>query len=81
MGLSIFVEPALLLGIAFMCCSSRPSRASETGAGGKLASAIAVVFVLVLAVAAASSSAQAQTPTPTPDANAVTDTQPDTNGH
>jgi uncharacterized protein with beta-barrel porin domain len=49
-----------------MCCSSRFSRASETGAGGKLASAIAVVFVFVLAVAAASSSAQAQTPTPTP---------------
>jgi len=49
-----------------MCCSSRFSRASETGAVGKLASAIAVVFVFVLAVAAASSSAQAQTPTPTP---------------
>jgi len=61
-----FVELALLLGIAFMRCSSWPSRARETGAGSKLARAVAVVFVLVLAVAAASSSAQAQTPTPTP---------------
>jgi uncharacterized protein with beta-barrel porin domain len=66
-----------------MCCSSRQSRAKETGTGRRLASAIAVVFVVVLAVAAASPSANAQfagppiiplarpapspTPTPTPD--------------
>src|SRR3982074_670757 len=63
---AFFIEPALLLGLAFMCCSSRFRRAGGPGAGGKLASAIAVVFVFVLAVAAASSSAQAQTLTPTP---------------
>jgi uncharacterized protein with beta-barrel porin domain len=69
----IFVEPAFLLEIAFMCCSSRPSRAKETGAGRSVARAIAIVFVLILAVAAASPPAQAQiaplprpTPTPTP---------------
>jgi uncharacterized protein with beta-barrel porin domain len=43
-----------------MCCSSRQSRAKETGTGRRLASAIAVVFVVVLAVAAAPPSANAQ---------------------
>jgi uncharacterized protein with beta-barrel porin domain len=47
-----------LLGLAFMCCSSRSSRTKQTGAGGSLAGAVALVFVL--AIAAASSSAQAQ---------------------
>jgi uncharacterized protein with beta-barrel porin domain len=59
-----------------MCCSSRLSRAKETGAGRGLASAVATVFVVILTVAAASSSARAQavvvrpapapTPSPTP---------------
>jgi uncharacterized protein with beta-barrel porin domain len=56
-----------------MCCSSRPSRAKETGTGDRLARAIAIVFALILAVAAQSPTAQAQTflpapapPTPTP---------------
>jgi uncharacterized protein with beta-barrel porin domain len=72
-GFCIFVELALLLEIAFMCCSSRPSRAKETGTGRSLARAVATAFVLVLAVAAASPPAEAQiaprpapTPTPTP---------------
>ncbi len=50
-----------------MCCSSRPSRARQAGAGGSLARAVALAFLL--AVAAASSSAQTQpypTPIPTP---------------
>ncbi len=61
-----------------MCCSSRPSRARETGAGGSVARAVAIVFVLVLAVAGGSPAARAQVapplrpppppppPTPTP---------------
>jgi uncharacterized protein with beta-barrel porin domain len=58
-----------------MCCSSRPSRAKETGTGRSLARAVAIAFILVLAVAASSRSAEAQiaplpapspTPTPTP---------------
>jgi uncharacterized protein with beta-barrel porin domain len=43
-----------------MCCSSRQSRAKETGTGRRLASAIAVVFVVVLAVSVAPPSANAQ---------------------
>jgi uncharacterized protein with beta-barrel porin domain len=61
----MFVGLALLLGMAFMCCSSRPSRSRETGTGRRLARAVAVVFVIIMAVAA-SSSAQAQSPSPTP---------------
>ena len=55
-----------------MCCSSRPSRARETGAGGSVARAVATVFVLILAFAAASPPAEAQvapplrTPAPPP---------------
>src|ERR1700730_7357167 len=50
-----------------MCCSSRPSRARETGAARSIARAVVIVFVLILAVAAASPAAQAQPrPTPTP---------------
>jgi uncharacterized protein with beta-barrel porin domain len=53
--------------MAFMCWSSRPSRAKETGTGHRLVRAIAIVFVLALAVgASASSPAQAQSPSPTP---------------
>ena len=52
------------LGMAFMCCSSRPSRAGETGAGGSVSRAVAVVFVLILAVAAGSPPAQAQVAPP-----------------
>jgi uncharacterized protein with beta-barrel porin domain len=68
MGFCIFIELALLLGIAFM---SRSSRARETSAGQRLPRAVAIVFVLILAVAAASPPAQAQiaprpTPPPTP---------------
>jgi uncharacterized protein with beta-barrel porin domain len=48
-----------------MCGSSRPSRAKESGAGRRLARAVAIVFVVLLAVAA-TSSAQAQSPSPTP---------------
>jgi uncharacterized protein with beta-barrel porin domain len=59
MGFSIFVELALLLGIAFMCCSSRPSRAKQTGAGRRLARRIGTAFVF-LAIAAASTPGQAQ---------------------
>jgi uncharacterized protein with beta-barrel porin domain len=47
-----------------MCCSSRLSRAKETGTRRRLVVAVAIAFVLT--VAAASSSARAQTPTPTP---------------
>lgn len=59
-----------------MCCSSRPSRARETGTGRSLARAVAVACVLVLALGAAEPQAQAiiiapapapaPTPTPTP---------------
>ena len=56
-----------------MCCSSRPSRAEETGAGRRLVGAIAIVFVLAVAIVAVSPPAQAQlapaprpTPPPTP---------------
>jgi Autotransporter beta-domain len=63
-GILQFFRVGALLGLALMRCSSRPSRAKETGVGRSLARAIALVFVLLLAVAA--SSAQAQTPRPTP---------------
>jgi uncharacterized protein with beta-barrel porin domain len=59
MGFRSFVELALLLGIALMCCSSRPSRTKETGTG-RVARAIAIVFALILAVAAQSPPARAQ---------------------
>lgn len=56
-----------------MCCSSRPSRARETGTGRSLARAVAAAFVVVLALGAVSLPAQAQlapapapSPTPTP---------------
>src|ERR1700758_2359273 len=49
-----------------MRCSSGPWRAERSGAGRRLAGAVAIVFVLVLAVAAASPSAQAQTRRPLP---------------
>jgi uncharacterized protein with beta-barrel porin domain len=49
-----------------MCCSSRPSRARETGAGGSVARAVAIVFALVLAVAAGSPAARAQVAPPLP---------------
>ena len=62
-----FVELALLPGIAFMCGSSRPSRATETGPGRRIARAGALVFTLILAAAAVSASAQAQTPPPIPE--------------
>jgi uncharacterized protein with beta-barrel porin domain len=71
-----FVEPALLLGIAFMRCASRPSRAREIGSGRRPARAAGVAFALILAVAAASPPAKAAeiasaripnpAPTPTP---------------
>ena len=47
-----------------MCCSSRLSRAKETGTCRKLVVAVAIAFVFT--VAAAPSSGQAQTPTVTP---------------
>jgi uncharacterized protein with beta-barrel porin domain len=49
-----------------MCCSPRPTRAKESGAGRRFPRAIAIVFSLMLAVAAASSSAHAQSPSPSP---------------
>jgi uncharacterized protein with beta-barrel porin domain len=72
MGFLRFVELARLLGIEFMCCSPRPLRANENGAGHGLAGAIAYIFGIVLVVVAASppahaaSIALAPTPTPTP---------------
>src|ERR1700676_1940195 len=45
-----------------MCCSSRPSRAKEIGAGRWLARAVGVAFVLALAVVAASLPAPGQSP-------------------
>ncbi len=72
MGFYVFVELGPLLEIAFMCCSSRPSLAKETGTGRGLAGAVAIVFGILLAVAAASPPAQAQSaprppiPPPTP---------------
>src|SRR5712692_1146912 len=67
-GILRFVELAPLLEIAFMCCSSRPSRAKETRTGRGLVGAVAIVFGILLAVAAASPPAQAQSapPPPTP---------------
>jgi uncharacterized protein with beta-barrel porin domain len=70
----VFVGLVLLLGIAFMCGSSRPSRAKGTGAAGRFARGIGAAFVLILAVAAAPSAhaqgalvpAPRPTPTPTP---------------
>ena len=52
-----------------MCCSSRFSRAKETGACRRLVVAVAIAFVLT--VAAAPSSVQAQTPTVTPTVTAA----------
>ena len=51
-----------------MCCTSRHLRAEKTGAGSRLAGAVAFVSVLMLAVAAASPAAHAQAlvPNPTP---------------
>src|SRR5438128_947072 len=70
MGFLRFVELGPLLEIAFMCCSSRPSRAKATRTGRRLAGAVAIVFGILLAVAAASPPAQAQNaprpPTPPP---------------
>src|SRR5260370_30452230 len=69
-----------------MCCSSRPSRAKQSGAGGGLASAVAVVFVVVVASAAASPPARAQvalipmparTPIPPPPTPSRTDIDSD----
>jgi uncharacterized protein with beta-barrel porin domain len=59
-GFCGFVELALVLEIAFMCCASRPSRAKKTGAARSLARAIATVFVVILAVPVASTFALAQ---------------------
>src|SRR6202166_441853 len=63
--------------MAFMCGSSRLSRALETGAAGRFARAVGVAFGLILAVAAAPSAhaqgarvppppAPAPAPSPTP---------------
>ena len=49
-----------------MCCSPRPTRAKQSGAGRWLPGGIAILFGLMLAVAAASSSAFAQSPSPSP---------------
>src|SRR6266849_2127010 len=65
-GILRFVELAPLLEIAFMCCSSRPSRAKETRTGRRLVGAVAIVFGILLAVAAASPPAQAQSAPPPP---------------
>jgi uncharacterized protein with beta-barrel porin domain len=63
----VFVELALLLGIALMCCSSRLSRSRETGSGHSLTRAVSVIFAVILAVVLASSAqAQSFSPTPTP---------------
>jgi uncharacterized protein with beta-barrel porin domain len=48
-----------------MCCSSRPSRTTETGVSRWRATAVAIAFVLGLMVAAIPT-AHAQTPSPTP---------------
>jgi uncharacterized protein with beta-barrel porin domain len=60
----IFRRRRCFLEMAFMCCSSRFSRAKETGTCRGLFQAVAIAFVL--AVAAESSSALAQTATPPP---------------
>jgi uncharacterized protein with beta-barrel porin domain len=52
------------LEMAFMCCSSRLSRAKETGNCRRLEVAVAIAFALT--VAAAPSSVRAQTPTVAP---------------
>jgi uncharacterized protein with beta-barrel porin domain len=52
------------LEMAFMCCSSRLSRAKEIGTCRRLEVAVAIAFALT--VAAAPSSVQAQTPTVAP---------------
>jgi uncharacterized protein with beta-barrel porin domain len=49
-----------------MCCSSRPSRAKETGTGRSLARAVAIAFALVIAVAAAPPAEAQVAPVPTP---------------
>jgi uncharacterized protein with beta-barrel porin domain len=49
-----------------MCCSSRPSRAKETGTGRSLATAVAIAFALVIAVAAAPPAEAQVAPVPTP---------------
>jgi hypothetical protein len=81
-----FIELALFLGMAFMRCSSRPSRARQTGAGGRLTRAVAVIFVFMVGVAAASPPARAQvaliptparTPIPPPPTPSRTDIDSD----
>jgi hypothetical protein len=64
-GICAFVEPAPVLGIALMCCSSWPSRTTESGVSRWLATAVAIALVLGLTMAAISA-AHAQTPSPTP---------------
>jgi uncharacterized protein with beta-barrel porin domain len=54
------------LEMAFMCCSSRLSRAKETGTCRRLVVAVAIAFGFAFTVAAAPSSVQAQTTTVTP---------------
>jgi uncharacterized protein with beta-barrel porin domain len=56
----------LLLEIEIMCCSSRPSRARRTGAGGGIVQAVALAFVLAIAVASPAARAQTAPPAPTP---------------
>jgi uncharacterized protein with beta-barrel porin domain len=72
MGFRSVVKLALGLGIALMRCSSRPSRAIESGTGWG-ARVIAIVFALILTIAAPSPQAEAQVsfppqppPAPTP---------------
>jgi uncharacterized protein with beta-barrel porin domain len=54
------------LEMAFMCCSSRLSRAKETGTCRRLVVAVAIAFGFAFTVVAAPSSVQAQTTTVTP---------------
>jgi hypothetical protein len=68
-GFCGFFEPALLpLGMDWMRCSSRLSRARKIGIGRALARLVAIAFVLIgiMSVAQAQSPTPTPTPTPTP---------------
>src|ERR1019366_10131454 len=61
-----FVELARRLGMTFMRCSSRPSRAREIGAGRRLASAVAIAFALAVMAATPTQAQITLVPAPTP---------------
>jgi uncharacterized protein with beta-barrel porin domain len=61
-----FVEQALLLGLIFMRCSSRLSRAEKTGTGQRLVGVVAIAFALAISLASPPARASGPAPAPPP---------------